>query len=155
GDWYDVIPREDGRVLLAVGDVVGHGLAAASSTGRLRAALQLSGLDQHDAPETLARMNRYLCSLPDAEMATVAVALLDPATGELRLSSAGHPPPLLLRAGEATFLSGGLGVPLFVVEDAGYDETVVQLEPDDVVVVYTDGLVERRAETLDEGLERL
>ena len=55
GDWYDVIPRADGRVLLAVGDVVGHGLAAASSTGRLRAALQLSSLDQHDAPEALAR----------------------------------------------------------------------------------------------------
>jgi PAS domain S-box-containing protein len=156
GDWYDVIPRADGRVLFAVGDVVGHGLRAASSTGRLRAAVQMSALDGHGAASTLERLNRYLCSLPDAAMATVVVALLDPATGELTFASAGHPPPLLLRAdGGADFLTGGLGVPLHVTETATYREATTALAPDDVVVVYTDGLVERRDESLDVGLQRL
>jgi PAS domain S-box-containing protein len=156
GDWYDVIPRADGRVLFAVGDVVGHGLRAASSTGRLRAAVQMSALDGHGAGVTLERLNRYLSSQPDAAMATVVVALLDPATGEMTFASAGHPPPLLLRAeGSAEFLTGGLGVPLHVAESVIYEEATTALEPDDVVVVYTDGLVERRDESLDVGLHRL
>jgi anti-sigma regulatory factor (Ser/Thr protein kinase) len=156
GDWYDVIPRHDGRVLFAVGDVVGHGLRAASSTGRLRAAVQLSAFDGHGPAFTLERLNRYLASVPDASMATVIVALLDPTTGELSFASAGHPPPVLLRAsGGASLLTGGLGMPLHVMESTTYAEAVVGLEPDDVLVFYTDGLVERRGESLDEGLNRL
>ena len=156
GDWYDVIARPDGRLVLAVGDVVGHGLAAASSTGRLRAGVALSALDGLGAAATLERLNRYLASLDDAEMATVVVMILDPATGEITLASAGHPPPVLVRTGgDASLFTGGLGVPLRVVDDARYDEVTARLDPDDALLVYTDGLVERRGESLDAGLDRL
>ena len=156
GDWYDVISRPDGRLVMAVGDVVGHGLAAASSTGRLRAGVALSALDGLGAAATLERLNRYLTSLDDAEMATVVVMVLDPATGELTLSSAGHPPPVVISTGSSvSLLTGGLGVPLRVVDDARYEEITISLDPDDALLVYTDGLIERRDESIDAGLERL
>jgi GAF domain-containing protein/anti-sigma regulatory factor (Ser/Thr protein kinase) len=155
GDWYDAVPLEDGRLVLAIGDVVGHGLAAASSTGRLRAALELSALDGFSPAVILDRLNRYLFSVPDADMATVAVLVYDAAGGEVRLATAGHPPVLVVEPDGARYLAHHPGPPLRAVEDAVYRERVEQLAPGETLLLFTDGLVERRGESLDAGLERL
>jgi serine phosphatase RsbU (regulator of sigma subunit)/anti-sigma regulatory factor (Ser/Thr protein kinase) len=156
GDWFDVIPLERGRVGLVVGDVVGKGVQAAATMGQLRNGLRAFALEQLRPSSAVTRLNRLLESVADAPFATLAYLTVDPRRGLCRYTVAGHPPPLLARSdGSVAFLEGGRSLPLGVGPDLRYEQDIVELEPGALVVLYTDGLVERRDSTLDEGLERL
>ena len=156
GDWYDAIPLPDGRVVLAIGDVVGHGVRAAAAMGRLRSALQFCALDGLDPGATLQRINAYLAALAGPDMATLLVVEHDPATGGLRYASAGHLPPLLvLPGGDHRFLDEVRGVPLGAGDASRYSVATASMPPGSLLVLYTDGLVERRGESLDAGMARL
>jgi CheY-like chemotaxis protein/serine phosphatase RsbU (regulator of sigma subunit)/anti-sigma regulatory factor (Ser/Thr protein kinase) len=158
GDWYDLVEREDGSIVAAVGDVVGHGVQAATAMGKLRSATGALGLVVGGAPELLDRLDQFAEKIEEAKFGTVAAVLFDPRTGDLRYSLAGHPPPLLVgRDGDAAFLEGGNGFPLCIAGDgaAGRPEGRATLEEDATLVLYTDGLIERRDASIDSGLERL
>jgi anti-sigma regulatory factor (Ser/Thr protein kinase)/putative methionine-R-sulfoxide reductase with GAF domain len=156
GDWYDVIDLPGGSVGLAIGDVTGHGLRAASLMGQLRTGLRAYALEGHAPGETLKRLDRLLQTMSELGMATVAYAVIDPATGDLRCASAGHPPPIIVRGGrEARLLEVSTAPPLGSLPFTTYHEVQERLEPRDTILLYTDGLIERRREPLTKGLERL
>jgi serine phosphatase RsbU (regulator of sigma subunit)/anti-sigma regulatory factor (Ser/Thr protein kinase) len=156
GDWYDVVALDDGGVVLAIGDVVGHGIAAAASMGRLKSALQLSAVDGDDPGRVLERLNAYLAHVGAADMATVLVARLSLRPLALTIASAGHPPVALLPPrGESCYVDVPPGPPLGAAIGAKYPEVRVDLELGTRFVLYTDGLIERRGEPLDAGLDRL
>jgi PAS domain S-box-containing protein len=155
GDWYDALERPDGRVALVVGDVVGHGLRAAAIMGQLRNAFRAYGLAESSPAEVMTRVNRLVMTGEDEAMATVLYLVLDRESGEVRFASAGHPPPLVLAADGAHFLEGGRAVPIGAVEPASFREASAVLPRDASVLLYTDGLVERRGEPLEERLEAL
>src|SRR3954447_2174944 len=158
GDWYDVLPLGGGAVAVAVGDVVGNGAPAAAVMGQLRSALAgllLAGFPPGQALEVLDRFARHVTG---ARMSTVACLRLEPDAGRLTYSSAGHPPPLLVDAGGAGrhgYLDGGLGPALGLPTSGPRPEAARTLAPGSTLVLYTDGLVERRGAALDDGLERL
>ncbi|MFP1628568.1 SpoIIE family protein phosphatase [Streptomyces sp. 5K101] len=155
GDWYDVMALPGGRTALMVGDVMGHGLPAAATMGRLRAvARTLMTLDM--APErVLARLDLATRDLEDEQVATCLCAVYDPADSSYTLASAGHLPPLLLDGpGSATFVDVPAGAPL----GAGvipYDPVRLKVPEGSGLVLYTDGLVKSRTEDMDVQLERL
>jgi anti-anti-sigma factor len=155
GDWYDVLPREDGRVALAVGDVVGEGAAAAAVMGQLRSALAGFLLEGHEPASALDLLDRFARSVDGAQVSTVACLLLDPDTGALLHASAGHPPPLVVDETGARFLSGGEGPALAVPARARHTQARSLLGAGSTLLLYTDGLVERRPSSLDEGMDRL
>jgi PAS domain S-box-containing protein len=154
GDWYQGVPV-DGRLVLAMGDVMGHGMRSAARMGQLRAIVATLALEGHRPGELLRRLAASCDVLLDLELATLLVALYDPAARTLAVASAGHPPPLLAAVGgEPRFVDVSPGPPLgtFVGE---YDEVVVDVPAAATLVLYTDGLVENREEPLSAGLERL
>ena len=155
GDWYDVLERPDGRVALVVGDVVGHGLRAAASMGQLRNAFRAYGLVEASPAEVVARINRLVMSGVEQVMATVLYLVLDRETGEVSFSAAGHPPPLVIAPDGPRFLEGGRSVPIGAAEPAVFRESTAILPPGSSLLLYTDGLVERRDEPLDRRLEKL
>jgi PAS domain S-box-containing protein len=156
GDWYDVIPIAGGAVGLVMGDVAGKGLAGASMVGRLRSALRAYALEGHDAGRVVERLNRLLWTeAEDSQMATMLYVIVDPAASTVRWVNAGHPPPLLIAGGETRFLEGDASVPLGVLPFPTYEEVVAQMDPGQALLLYTDGLVERPGEHLDQGLEEL
>jgi serine phosphatase RsbU (regulator of sigma subunit)/anti-sigma regulatory factor (Ser/Thr protein kinase) len=156
GDWYDAIPLEDGRVGLAMGDVVGHGLGAASLMGQLRHATRAYALEGHSPPGVLDRLDRLVRSLPGAQMATLLYMVVDWDLTTVRFASAGHVPPLVVNQdAEARFLDGAPNPPLGVFDSSGHEELTVKLEPGTTIVLYTDGLVEERGVSIDAGLEAL
>lgn len=153
GDWYEVLELDDGRVVLAVGDVAGHGIDAAAEMGTLRA--QLAALAAVDpAPGWLLGRLAAAADSLGVGLITLAYVLLDPATGTLELARAGHPPPIVVGADgrvEALWVDGAaLGVPGRRV-DAVERRALASVR---AVVLYTDGLVERRGEAIDDGIER-
>ena len=155
GDWYDVIRFADGRVGLVVGDVVGHDLAASSAMGQLRSTLRAFAYEDHEsAAGVLARLDRLFEAL-GLSYATCVLAILDPATRTFQWSCAGHPPPLLVGKGTARFLEGGAGALLGLAAGTKTGEAAIILDEGDAIVLYTDGLVERRGESIDVGLRRL
>ncbi|MEW9550387.1 PP2C family protein-serine/threonine phosphatase [Nonomuraea sp. NPDC050783] len=164
GDWYHAAPAGDG-VLLAVGDVAGHGIEAAAAMAQLRHAMAALSVTTTDDPgELLTALNRLLFAGHVAGhpagpsrgrvpvTATAVVARYEPATGRLVWARAGHPAPLLARAGVTVELDPPPGPLLGAFPDASYPTTVTPLGPRDVLLLYTDGLVEQRRRTLDEGL---
>jgi serine phosphatase RsbU (regulator of sigma subunit) len=156
GDWYDAVTLRDGRVGLAVGDVSGHGLGAAATMGRLRTALRVYALDGVAPGDVLDRLNRFLHDTGSGELVTAVWGALDAESGTFEWASAGHPPPFLVGAdGEVTELDPPTGPVLGALPGATYDHGRLRLEPGDTLVLYTDGLVERRGETIDDGLARL
>jgi anti-sigma regulatory factor (Ser/Thr protein kinase)/putative methionine-R-sulfoxide reductase with GAF domain len=156
GDWYDVIELPGGHVGLAIGDVAGHGLRAAALMGQLRAALRAYALDGNAPADTLKRLDRMLQTISGRGMATAGYAVVDPASGTLRYASAGHPPPIVVRAGrDAHLLEVKAAPPLGSLPFASFHETQERLAPGDTILLYTDGLIERRREPLTAGLERL
>ncbi|WP_163549700.1 SpoIIE family protein phosphatase [Candidatus Frankia nodulisporulans] len=199
GDWYDAIPMPDGRVAVVVGDVAGHGIAAAGTMAQLRGALRayVVALDPASrapgpvclvprlpaprmpgpgspAPARLVldQLGRLVDVLLPEAIATVIVAMVDPATGAVEIASSGHPPPLrLAAAGTASVVDLDVAPPVGAVdllsltpagtEQAGTPgppvgvETVVRLGPGDTLVLFSDGVTERRGEAPDVGIERL
>jgi serine phosphatase RsbU (regulator of sigma subunit) len=156
GDWYDVVDLPDGRIALSVGDVAGHGLTAASAMGQLRSATRTLALGSHEPDEALAALDRFAMTLDGRPLATVVYAVLDPDTGQLRYSCAGHPPPLLVRAnGRTEYLEGGRSPLLGVEAVQSRPVGEATLEPGDTLVCYTDGLIERPDRTIDDGLTDL
>jgi anti-sigma regulatory factor (Ser/Thr protein kinase)/putative methionine-R-sulfoxide reductase with GAF domain len=156
GDWYDVVDLPGGSVGLAIGDVAGHGARAAALMGQLRIGLRAYALEGHAPGETLKRLDRLLQTISGRGMATAAYAIIDPVTGALRYASAGHPPAVVIRQGEqASLMKVGTAPPLGTLPFAAYGEVHETLEPGDTILLYTDGLVERRREPLNVGLERL
>ena len=156
GDWHDAFALPDGQVGLVVGDVVGHGLTAAATMGQLRSALRALAAGEPDSAEVLRRLEAFALDTEGARLATVAYAILDPATGVLRYCVAGHPPPLLISPdGAATFLWDGRSGPLGVASATDRVEASTTLEAGSKVVLYSDGLFERRGELVDVSLGRL
>jgi PAS domain S-box-containing protein len=154
GDWYQVVPVGDALVL-AMGDVMGHGMRSAARMGQLRAIVATLALEGHPPGVLLRRLSANVDALLDLELATLLVALYDPAGRTLTVASAGHPPPVHSPLqGEPRFVGVAPGPPLGTFAGA-YPETVVDVAAGDTVVLYTDGLVENREEALDAGLERL
>jgi serine phosphatase RsbU (regulator of sigma subunit)/anti-sigma regulatory factor (Ser/Thr protein kinase) len=156
GDWYDVLALNRGAVGVAIGDVAGHGVRAAALMAELRSAMRAYALDGHPPAAVLERVDRMLKGSPALRMATAGYAVFDPETSILRCATAGHPPPLLVPAdGEPDLLPLEVVPPLGTVPYPGYVEREHRLDGGDTVVFYTDGLVERRGESLDAGLDRL
>lgn len=155
GDWYDVVELEDGRMALIVGDCVGHGLTAATVMGQLRSACRALLLEQFQPSTVLAGLDRFAARLPGARCTTAFCAVLTPSTGELVYSSAGHPPPIMVHAdGTKVLLDGGHGLPLALRPDWVRPETKLVMPPRATVLLYTDGLVERRGISIDDGMAR-
>jgi serine phosphatase RsbU (regulator of sigma subunit)/anti-sigma regulatory factor (Ser/Thr protein kinase) len=158
GDWYDAIVLSAGHVGLVIGDVVGHGIRAATLMGELRAALRAYALEEPYAPGTvLTRLNSLVTHTQGAEMvATLLYVVIDLDGGAARFASAGHLPALLKGAdGTTHFLERPALPPLGVAQHTSFDSWEVELGPGDTVLLYTDGLVERRSESIDTGLGRL
>ena len=155
GDWYDVLTLDDGRVGLAVGDVVGHGLPAAIAMGQLRSALGAAAATGAEPDAVMAMTDAFARRFPQAVCTTAAYALVDPAVASLRWSCAGHPPPVVVDPGGAHLLWEGRRTPLGVATNGEATVGEIDLAPGSLVFLYTDGLVERRGETLDVGLDRL
>lgn len=155
GDWYEVVPLGDTRVGLTVGDVVGKGPAAAAVMGQLRSALTGYLLDGLSPAESLRRLNVFAPRVNGAIGSTCACIVFDPDSGELCWASAGHPAPVVVDAAGARVLTGGIGPALGAADSFLAPQQTTSLPPGASVVLYTDGLVERRDEVLDEGLDRL
>ena len=162
GDWYDVFTAGPGVLGVVVGDVVGRGLAAASAMGQLRSAVRAVAEPGLGPAGVLTRLDRFVDQVPTAQMATVAYAELELGTGVLTYACAGHPPPLLSTGRGAgadpstTYLWGGRSTPLGTGSPGrSRTQTSVQLHSGDRVLLYTDGLVERRDRGLDEGMAAL
>jgi serine phosphatase RsbU (regulator of sigma subunit) len=155
GDWYDAVGLDDGRAVFVVGDAVGHNLSATTAMGQLRSAIRATAPYVPEPAALLRRADVLAGQIIGAECATVACVLLDPATGALSYATAGHPPILIVHAsGDTTYLTGGRGLPLGITQ-APRPSATTQLAAGDILVLYTDGLYERRQESPDVGLTRL
>jgi anti-anti-sigma factor len=152
GDFYDAVDLPDGRLSLVVGDVVGHGVEAAAVMGQLRSAWRAAALEGASPGAIARRLSDFAERVEGASVATVACAVL---SGQaLTHASAGHPPPLLRRPdGRAEYLLDGRGPPL-AVANAAYPEATVLLEPGSLLLLYTDGVIERDRD-LDRGMTEL
>ncbi|MFJ2868044.1 SpoIIE family protein phosphatase [Kitasatospora sp. NPDC087314] len=155
GDWYDVLPLPDKRVLLAVGDVAGHGVGAATGMVALRHALRGLAVTGAGPAQLLEWVNTVALREPGQVTATAVCALLEPAGGGLRWARAGHLPPILLGPDGAEVLPLPHGVLLGALEEARYEEHTAHLPPGDVLLLYTDGLVERRDRPVEESVDQL
>jgi PAS domain S-box-containing protein len=157
GDWYDTFLLPDGRAMLAVGDVSGHGLSSARLMAKLRHATRAYACIGEDLGDLLTRLDGFLNQFrDDIQIATLLLARLEPDTGKLEFVSAGHPPPLQLSQHESVFLDVRPGPPLGAPsEPESFASTRAVLEPGHSLLFYTDGLVERRNEALDRSLNRL
>jgi sigma-B regulation protein RsbU (phosphoserine phosphatase) len=155
GDWYDAFILPNDEVWVMVGDVAGHGLEAAITMGRLRAALRSYALDGNAPAKVLVRTDRKFQMFDPDQMATVICARLKPPYDRLEIASAGHPSPVLATPGQPTTLLNIPTVPPLGTALSEPKAAAVQLPPGGLLLLYTDGLIERRGESLDEGLERL
>lgn len=154
GDWYDVISLPDDRTGIVVGDCVGRGLEAATVMGQLRSACRALFLQDPSPARTLMALDHFAVGIPGAFCTTVFCGVLDPHTGTLTYSSAGHPPSVLaLPDGTTRLLEGGRGLPLAVRPGRERSDTVCRLPARSTLLLYTDGLVERRHQVLDEGIQ--
>jgi anti-sigma regulatory factor (Ser/Thr protein kinase)/anti-anti-sigma regulatory factor len=155
GDWFDAVTLDDGRVAVMVGDVVGHGPDAAGVMGQLRSAATQLLLDGWGVAEVLARLDRFAARLRGAAGSTVCLAVVDPPARSVEYACCGHPPPLLVSpTGHAHYVDLPGGGPLAVTAGAAQVASMV-LNPGAVLLLYTDGLVERRHRAAEEGVERL
>ncbi|MEW2247822.1 MULTISPECIES: SpoIIE family protein phosphatase [unclassified Streptomyces] len=154
GDWFDTIALRDGRTVLVVGDVMGSGINAATTMGRLRTATQTLARLALDPADILVHLDEITAEL-DPYIATCVCAVYDPHQAQIRIASAGHLPPILIRPGaRAHPLHLPAGTPLGVGE-AAFAATTVSLDPGDRLVLYTDGLIETRHDDIDLRLAAL
>jgi serine phosphatase RsbU (regulator of sigma subunit)/anti-sigma regulatory factor (Ser/Thr protein kinase) len=156
GDWFDALELNDGRLGLVVGDVMGKGVHAAATMGQLRNALRAFSVERLKPSSALARLDRLGDETLESAFATVVYAVVDPRNGVVRFSSAGHPPPIVAYAdGRVELLEGGRGLPLGTGMRPQYRQAVAELPAGSALVLYSDGLVERRGQSIDDGLHRL
>jgi PAS domain S-box-containing protein len=156
GDWYDVVPLGADSTALVIGDVMGRGVAAAAVTGRLRHAARAFLAVDATLDEAAAHLNQIVLDIPDSQIVTVALARLDTGRNRLEWVSAGHPPPLLRQPdGTVVVLEGSADVPLGVDREWSFTMLHADVEPGSTLLLYTDGLVERRDASLEVGLARL
>ncbi len=155
GDWYDVVPAGDGKVLMVIGDVSGHGLRAATTMALVRHAT-LAYVAQDSRPgAVLARLSEFVNRSKHDYFATVLCALIDVEGHSVTLASAGHMAPLVLDGDSGEFVRLDVDAPIGVPWSGGYRETTMPMPPRATLIAFTDGLVERRGEPLDVGLARL
>ncbi|MFC4029932.1 SpoIIE family protein phosphatase [Streptomyces polygonati] len=155
GDWYDVVELPGRRYGVMVGDVVGRGLPAATTMGQLRSAARALLLENNGPARVLAALDRFGALLPGAYCSTVFCAVIDPATATVRYSSAGHPPALVAAPdGTVQWLEHARSLPLAVRTGGERPETTAAIPAGSHLLLYTDGLVERRREILTTGIER-
>ncbi|MGP4043177.1 SpoIIE family protein phosphatase [Streptomyces sp. 2A115] len=155
GDWYDVVESGDGLALV-IGDVQGHGVQAAATMGQLRSAVRAFALSDRPPDEVLSGTNHLLIDLDPGQFASCCYIRLDPVTGLARVARAGHLPPIIRYPdGHTHILDIPGGVVLGVDPHAQYPATELQLEPDAILALYTDGLVERPGFDIDEGITAL
>ena len=152
GDWYDALQLPDGELLFVVGDIAGHGIDAV--TGMVAARNTLRGLAATgaDPHELLSRLNYAACAFTEGVTGTVICGRYDPKTQLLRWARAGHLPPVLVRGHLAAVQPLPEGMLLGMELDAEYDQVTLQLMTGDTLLFYTDGLIERRAESISDAL---
>jgi serine phosphatase RsbU (regulator of sigma subunit) len=155
GDWYHAATLPSGQILLAVGDVAGHGLRAAATMAQLRHALAALAAATTAPAELLRLVNIVLFDAGEGATATAVVARFDPATQSLTWAQAGHPAPVMARLGVPAPLPRPRGMLLGAFRDVMFEETTVPMTVGDVLLLYTDGLVERRGCSIDEGLAQV
>ena len=156
GDWYDLFTLAGGRVALAVGDVVGRGVEAAAIMAQLRTAVRAYAADGHPPAAVVDRVNNLMQSHGPLAMTTLVFLVIDPATETLEIVNAGHPPALVVDpSGTASYCWPQGGVPLGASATSVYTSETFPLPTGSIVLAYTDGLVERRSQSIDVGLERL
>lgn len=157
GDWYDAMALPDGKLYLSVGDVVGHGLPAVEDMAQLRFAGRALAVQGLAPDQLLSQLNALTGSISQGKYATVTVAVFDPTAASMNHASAGHPPPLLRRChtGEVVRLDGGRGFVLGPVRGATYGQNEVGIASGDILVMYTDGLVERRGQDIEAWIDQL
>jgi serine phosphatase RsbU (regulator of sigma subunit) len=155
GDWYDLIALDDRRLLLVVGDVSGRGLRAATTMAALRYAIHAYAAQGDPPAELLSKLSKLVSVKADRQLATVLCALVDVPARTVSVTSAGHLPPLMITGEGGEFVQGEIGLPVGVDRSASYTSTTVSAPPGATLLAYTDGLVERRGESIDAGLERL
>ncbi len=154
GDWWDSFTLPDGRIAMVVGDVAGHGVAAAGAMTQVRTALRAYLFAGDPPADALDHLDALLSVLFDQTLATAVIAAADPATGEIELASAGHLPPLLVRQGHAEALEVP-GRPLLGIGWGTSTGLRMKLRPDTTLLLYTDGLIERRGVDLQDSVELL
>ena len=156
GDWYDVFTLPSGELCVVIGDVAGSGLAAAVIMGRMRSALRAYALETRDPAEVLARLDRKMLHFEPNAMATVLYAVIDPALDRMHVASAGHFPPVLAAPGQAAELADvPAGMLIGILPEAQRPVSTVKIPPGALLCFFTDGLVERPGEVIDDGLARL
>jgi serine phosphatase RsbU (regulator of sigma subunit)/anti-sigma regulatory factor (Ser/Thr protein kinase) len=156
GDWYDTFALPSGEIVLAIGDVAGHGIRAASLMGKLRNALRAGALMGGGPSDVVARLDEFHRHFGEDELVTLLFGVLARDLSTLRFVAAGHAPPLVVQADGARFATNGhSSPPLGLAQPPTFAETEIPLRPGTSVLLYTDGLVERRDESLEDGLERL
>jgi serine phosphatase RsbU (regulator of sigma subunit) len=155
GDWYDLIALDDHRLLLVVGDVSGRGVRAAATMASLRFAIHAYAADE-DPPDTiLTKLSKLVDVNTSGQLATILCALVDVRAHRMTVTSAGHLPPLLISDGSGTFVRSEVGVPIGVSAGVKYTSTSLDTPRAATLLAFTDGLVERRGESIDTGLARL
>jgi anti-sigma regulatory factor (Ser/Thr protein kinase) len=155
GDWYDVFELARGRLGVAIGDVVGHGVRAAALMGQLRTALHAYAMQDYGPARTLELVDRFVQAMPDYAMATAAYAVLEPDTGEVQIASAGHLPPVIVGDGAARVLDMTPSAPLGAFSYGRVQEQELILAPGETLVLYTDGLIERPGTPLTTSIDAL
>jgi serine phosphatase RsbU (regulator of sigma subunit) len=155
GDWYDVIPLDDTRFMIVVGDVSGRGVRAGAVMASLRFAIRAFASQGDSPPVILAKLTRLVDVDHDDHFATVQCAIVDVAGSTVAIASAGHPNPLLLYGDVVQFVDTPVGAPVGVTRSAVYESVSVSVPPHATLLAFTDGLFERRGESIDDGLERL
>ena len=157
GDWYDVLPIGDSRIGIVVGDCVGRGLPAAAVMGQLRSSARALLINGAQPARLLEQLDSAASLIPNAYCTTVFLAILDTESGVLQYSNAGHMPPLLVGAepgsGSIVF-TDARSVPLAVCLDEPRPQASQVLPPGSTLMLYTDGLVERKYESIDDGINR-
>jgi serine phosphatase RsbU (regulator of sigma subunit) len=155
GDWYDLLPVDDRRVFFVIGDVSGRGLAAGTTMAALRFAIHGFVSEHHEPAAVLDRLSAMIDVGRGGQFATVLCGVLDVAGREVTIASAGHLPPLVIGDGACNYIRLTTGPPIGVAPNRPYEAVTVRVPPRSTMLAFTDGLVERRGETLDVSLARL